>query len=50
MTITQDLAKILADVDRPGDYSVSGRAEFLAPRIEVDGIGLIALPVLPAQV
>ena len=49
MTTTQELANILADVDRPGDYFVAGRAEFLAPRIEVDGVGLIALPLLPAQ-
>ena len=49
MTITQELAKILADVDRPGDYFVSGRTEFLAPRIEVEGVGLISLPLMPAQ-
>ena len=49
MNITQELAKILADVDRPGDYFVAGQTEFLAPRIEVDGVGLIALPLLPAQ-
>jgi predicted 2-oxoglutarate/Fe(II)-dependent dioxygenase YbiX len=49
MKITQELAKILTDVDRPGDYFVTGRAEFLAPRIEVEGVGLIALPLLPAQ-
>ncbi len=49
MIITQELAKILAEVDRPGDYFVSGRAEFLAPRIEVEGVGLIALPLMPAQ-
>ena len=49
MTITQDLAEILDDVDRPGDFFASGRAEFLAPRIEIEGVGLIALPLLPAQ-
>ena len=49
MNIPQELAKILAEVDRPGDYFVSGRAEFLAPRIEVDGVGQIALPLLPGQ-
>jgi predicted 2-oxoglutarate/Fe(II)-dependent dioxygenase YbiX len=49
MTVTQELAKILADIDRPGDYFVTGRADFLTPRIEVDGIGPIALPLLPAQ-
>jgi predicted 2-oxoglutarate/Fe(II)-dependent dioxygenase YbiX len=49
MTITQELAEILNDVDRPGDFFASGRAEFLAPRLEVEGVGLIALPLLPAQ-
>ena len=49
MTITQELAKILSDVDRPGDYFVAGRAEFLSPRIEVEGVGPIALPLLAAQ-
>ncbi len=28
MTITQKLAAILGEVDRPGDYFASGRAEF----------------------
>ena len=49
MTITQELARILSDVDRPGDYFVAGRAEFLSPRIEVEGVGPIALPLLAAQ-
>ena len=49
MTLTRELADILAAVDRPGDYFVTGRADFLAPRIEVDGVGPVALPVLPAQ-
>jgi predicted 2-oxoglutarate/Fe(II)-dependent dioxygenase YbiX len=49
MTITRELAEILGDVDRPGDFFASGRAEFLAPRIEVEGVGPIALPLLPAQ-
>ena len=49
MTITQNLAEILGDVDRPGDFFVSGCAEFLAPRIEVEGVGPIALPLLPGQ-
>lgn len=49
MTITQELAEILDDVDRPGDFFASGRAEFLAPRLEVEGVGPIALPLLPTQ-
>ena len=49
MTITQELAKILGQVNRPGDYFVAGRAELPAPRLEVEGVGPIALPLLPAQ-
>lgn len=49
MIIAGELAEILAGVDRPGDYYVTGRAEFLAPRIDVDGVGAIALPLLPVQ-
>lgn len=49
MTITQKLAEILDDVDRPGDFYASGRAEFLPPRLEVEDVGPIALPLLQAQ-
>ncbi|MBU1210800.1 MAG: 2OG-Fe(II) oxygenase [Alphaproteobacteria bacterium] len=49
MTVTHELAEILDDVDRPGDFFASGRAEFLAPRLEVEGVGPIALPLLPTQ-
>lgn len=49
VTITQKLSEILGDVDRPGDFFASGRTEFLAPRLEVEGVGPIALPLLPSQ-
>lgn len=49
MTVTRELADILATVDRPGDFYVSGQAEFPMPRIEVEGVGQIALPLLPSQ-
>lgn len=49
MIITQKLADILEAVDRPGDFFVAGRVELLAPSIEVDGVGRIALPLLAAQ-
>ena len=44
-----ELAALLAKVNRPGDFFVSGRGEFLPPIIEVEGVGPIALPLLPAQ-
>ncbi len=49
MGITQEIAGILGSVDRPGDFFTAGRADFLAPSIEVEGVGRIALPLLPEQ-
>ncbi|SBT08004.1 conserved hypothetical protein [Candidatus Accumulibacter aalborgensis] len=48
-TLTQDLADILKNVRRPGDFHATGRSEIFAPRLEVTGVGLVALPLLPAQ-
>jgi predicted 2-oxoglutarate/Fe(II)-dependent dioxygenase YbiX len=48
-TIAEDFASILSTVRRPGDFFVSGRTELFAPRIEVEGVGLISLPLLPVQ-
>ena len=48
-SITTELAELLATVRRPGDFFVSGTAEFRAPVLEVEGVGRLALPVLPAQ-
>jgi hypothetical protein len=47
--ITTDLAAVLSTVRRPGDFFVSGTTELLAPLLEVDGVGPIALPLLPVQ-
>ena len=48
-TLAKDLAEILSKVRRPGDFYASGRIELLAPRLEVEGVGTIALPLLPVQ-
>ena len=48
-TLTQDLADILKNVRRPGDFHATGRSAIFAPRLEVTGVGLVALPLLPAQ-
>ncbi len=45
----EQLAAVLSKVARPGDFFASGMAELLAPRLEVEGIGPIALPLLPMQ-
>jgi predicted 2-oxoglutarate/Fe(II)-dependent dioxygenase YbiX len=48
-TIAEDFAGILSAVRRPGDFYAFGRTELLAPRIEVESVGTIALPLLPVQ-
>lgn len=47
--INQTLAEVLGTVQRPGDFYVSGRQEIFAPSISVDGVGTVALPLLPQQ-
>ncbi|MBL0408180.1 2OG-Fe(II) oxygenase [Microvirga aerilata] len=48
-SITSELAAVLATVRRPGDFFASGAIEFLAPQLEVEGVGQIALPLLSTQ-
>jgi hypothetical protein len=48
-SINTELAALLSTVRRPGDFFISGTTEILAPRLEVDGVGLVALPLLPMQ-
>jgi predicted 2-oxoglutarate/Fe(II)-dependent dioxygenase YbiX len=47
--ICEELAELLSTVQRPGDFYASRRVELLAPRLAVEGIGQIALPLLPVQ-
>ena len=47
--ITTTLAKILQQIERPGDFYASGVTEIFTPSIAVDGVGSIALPLLPVQ-
>ena len=46
---TADLAALLSTVNRPGDFFASGKIEVFAPRLEVEGVGPIALPLLSVQ-
>ncbi len=48
-SIATDFADTLATIDRPGEFHAAGTAELLAPRLEVDGVGPLALPLLPVQ-
>jgi predicted 2-oxoglutarate/Fe(II)-dependent dioxygenase YbiX len=45
----QALADLLASVQRPGGFHVAGSFDIHPPRLEVEGVGPIALPLLPAQ-
>jgi predicted 2-oxoglutarate/Fe(II)-dependent dioxygenase YbiX len=43
------LLDILRSIERPGDFCVGGIREIAMPTIDVDGVGRIAFPILPAQ-
>jgi hypothetical protein len=47
--LTSELAKILQTVQRPGDFYTTDTLDLFAPRLDVAGVGPIALPLLPAQ-
>lgn len=49
-SINSELAKLLSGVDRAGDFYASGTAEIFSPVLEVEGVGVVALPLLPVQV
>jgi len=40
---------VLQHVRRPGNFHVSGSVDIHTPRLEVEGVGTIALPLLPVQ-
>lgn len=48
--INTQLVFILSRVQRPGTFYATGKADLAMPRIEVDGVGCIALPLLPQQI
>ncbi len=48
-SIAVALAEVLNAARRPGDFFTSGAVEMFAPRLEVDGVGLVALPLLAIQ-
>jgi hypothetical protein len=48
-SIATRLAAVLRTVRRPGDFFVAGRTELFAPSLEVEGVGPVALPLLPMQ-
>src|SRR5262249_16482510 len=48
-SLTTELAEILQTVQRPGDFYTSGTIDIFAARLDVAGVGPIALPLLPVQ-
>jgi predicted 2-oxoglutarate/Fe(II)-dependent dioxygenase YbiX len=48
-SLTTELAEILRTVQRPGDFYTTGTIDIFAPRLDVAGVGPIALPLLPVQ-
>jgi hypothetical protein len=48
-SIAAKLLDRLRSIERPGDFCVGGIREVFMPAIDVDGVGRIAFPILPAQ-
>jgi predicted 2-oxoglutarate/Fe(II)-dependent dioxygenase YbiX len=48
-SVAAELAALLSTVRRPGDFCTAGTIEIPAPGLEVDGVGAVALPLLPVQ-
>ncbi len=48
-SINDALADVLRTVQMPGDFCAAGNCPMHLPLIEVEGVGPIALPLLPAQ-
>jgi hypothetical protein len=47
--LQQDVADILTRVHRPGGFYAEGTMDLHLPRLRVDGVGTVALPLLPMQ-
>jgi hypothetical protein len=48
-TLATDLPELLASVNRCGDFFTQGAIAIHPPGLRVDGVGSIALPLLPVQ-
>lgn len=48
-SITEQLFTTLQNVQRPGQFYATGTLEIFPPQLEVEGVGRIALPLLPMQ-
>jgi len=48
-SLATELVSLLGTVHRAGDFFAAGTAELLAPLLEIEGVGPVALPLLPEQ-
>jgi len=48
-SLVEQFVEIVQSIERPGDFYMSGTAEIPLPGLEIDGVGPVALPLLPAQ-
>jgi hypothetical protein len=48
-SIAAEFADVLGTVSRPNAFCVAGTEQILAPGLAVEGVGSIALPLLPVQ-
>ncbi len=48
-SLSADFAHLVGGVRRPGGFSAGGLCDLLAPRLEVEGVGAVSLPLLPVQ-
>jgi hypothetical protein len=47
--IARELSRVLAKIDRPGSFCVSGSAPAVLPGLEVEGLGPVGLPLTTQQ-
>lgn len=47
--LTQSLATLLGEVERPGNFHATGTLDMHPPRIQVEGVGTLSLPLLTTQ-
>jgi hypothetical protein len=48
-TVATTFADVLSAVTRPADFFATGTEQILAPGLVVEGVGPVALPLLPTQ-
>ena len=48
-SLAADFASLVNGVQRPGDFCTGGVVPIYSPRLEVDGVGAVALPLMKVQ-